>query len=169
MFLGNIRAADYITARPDWDGKTLVATGGSQGGYQSVVLAGLDSRVTAVIANVPAGCDITARSAGRAGGWPSWWLPTEAANRAAIIETSRYYDTVNFASRVRVPTLIGMGLIDTTCPPSGIFAMINQLNGPKETVVMPLEGHQGRHSSYENRASDWLKALAVGGAAPVKP
>lgn len=162
MFLGNVRATNYLTSRADWDGKTLVASGGSQGGYQSIVLAGLDSRFTAVIARVPAGCDITARSANRASGWPGWWLPPAPSERAAVIETSRYYDAINFASRVRAPVLVGLGLIDTTCPPAGVFSMINQLAGPKETVIMPLNGHGGANPAYEARSNEWFKALATG-------
>ncbi len=162
MFLGNVRATDYLAARPDWDGKTLVATGGSQGGYQSVVLAGLDARFTAVIADVPAGCDLTARSAGRAGGWPGWWPSGSPETRAAEIETSRYFDTINFASRVRVPVLVGMGLIDVTCPPAGVFAMTNQLKGSKEVIVMPQGGHQGNHADYSKRSNEWFTALRTG-------
>jgi cephalosporin-C deacetylase-like acetyl esterase len=56
-----------------------------------------------------------------------------------------------------------MGLIDTTCPPAGIFAMVNQLRGPKEVVVMPQGGHQGSHADYSRRSNEWLKALVAGG------
>ncbi len=41
MYLRDTRALDYLLTRPDWDGKTLVLTGGSMGGQQSLVLAGL--------------------------------------------------------------------------------------------------------------------------------
>lgn len=166
MFLGAHRAADYLTSRPDWDGKILVANGGSQGGYQSVVIAALDQRFTAVVAAIPAGCEITGGGGKRAGGWPSWNLKTSPA-REAIIETSRYFDTVNFASRVHVPALIGLGLIDTTCPPSGTLSMYNQLAGPKNVVIAPGEGHPGPHQAYDKRAGAWLKALRTGAPLPL--
>ena len=41
MYLRDSRALDYLLTRPDWDGKTIVLTGGSMGGQQSLVLAGL--------------------------------------------------------------------------------------------------------------------------------
>ena len=36
------RAVEYLSERPDWDGRTIVVTGGSQGGLQALVAAGLD-------------------------------------------------------------------------------------------------------------------------------
>lgn len=168
MMLGDVRVAEYLRSRPDWDGKTLVANGGSQGGYQSVVLAGLDPQITAVVCEIPAGCEMTSSAAGRASGWPAW--PVKSASDphdAAIIATSRYFDTVNFAPLVRVPTLVGLGLIDITCPPSGVLSMFNQLNGPKEHVFFPLMGHKGPHPAYEARAKVWLDALLH--AQPVPP
>ncbi len=59
MFLSCRRAVDYLTQREDWDGKSLVVHGGSQGGYQAIVTAGIHPAVTAMAANVPAGCDHT--------------------------------------------------------------------------------------------------------------
>ena len=41
MYLRDSRALDYLLTRPDWDGKTIVLTGGSMGGQQSLALAGL--------------------------------------------------------------------------------------------------------------------------------
>ena len=41
MYLRDSRALDYLMTRPDWDGTTIVLTGGSMGGQQSLMLAGL--------------------------------------------------------------------------------------------------------------------------------
>src|SRR5207248_6168318 len=58
MYLRDSRALDYLLTRPDWDGKTVVVMGGSMGGQQSLVLAGLrPDKVTAVLACVPGGAD----------------------------------------------------------------------------------------------------------------
>src|SRR6202012_3515604 len=72
MLLGDHRAVEYLASRPDWDGKTLVVIGTSQGGMQSFFTAAYFPKVTAVIVEVPAGCDPGANSAGRAFGWPYW-------------------------------------------------------------------------------------------------
>jgi cephalosporin-C deacetylase-like acetyl esterase len=76
---------------------------------------------------------------------------------------------VNFASRVKCPVLIGVGLIDTTCPSPGVFAAYNQLQGPKEIVVLPFGEHsekKGSHGPYYARFNVWNQALVQGRSAP---
>jgi cephalosporin-C deacetylase len=170
MYLSCYRAAQYLTERSDWDGHTLVVTGGSQGGLQSIVTAALHPRITAVLACVPAGCDLSGPKAGRLPGWPMWYWQTKDKDEAKVRETGRYFDVVNFASRVKCPVLIGAGLIDTTCPPPGVFAAFNQLQGPKEIVVLPVAGHgekDGSHRPYYRRFDLWDRALVKGQPAPV--
>lgn len=170
MYLSCYRAAQYLTERPDWDGRTLVVTGDSQGGMQTFVTAGLHPKVTAGIPLVPAGCDLTGPVVGRAGGWPGWYFATQGKGAAKVRETSRYFDAVNFASRIKCPMLVGLGLIDETCPPAGVLAAINQLAGPKETMILVKSGHQdvrGTQEAFRNRREkDWLPALIKGEKPP---
>jgi hypothetical protein len=46
MYLSCYRAAEYLTQRPDWDGRTLVVMGTSMGGQQAIVTAALYPKVT---------------------------------------------------------------------------------------------------------------------------
>jgi cephalosporin-C deacetylase len=170
MFLACYRAVEYLSERPDWDGRTLIVTGTSQGGLQSLVAAGLNSKVTGLMALVPAGCDDTGDVAGRKPGWPYWLANAGPHDPAQVRETSRYFDGVNFAARVKCPALIGLGLIDTTSPPSGVFAAVNQLKGPKEIVVMPAANHHGdnhTHTEFLQRQSAWESAWLKGRSNPV--
>ena len=170
MFLACSRAVDYLAGRPDWDGKTLVVSGTSQGGLQAFVTAGLNPKVTGMLALVPAGCDNSGTLAGRKPGWPYWMNNAKGKDEGKALETSKYFDAVNFAARVRCPALVGLGLIDTTSPPSGVFAAFNQLHGEKEVVVMPFSDHKGRNNTqapYHARAREWRKAW-VEGRSPVK-
>lgn len=158
MFLSCYRAVDYLTGREDWNRKTLVVHGGSQGGYQSIVTAGMHPAVTAFAANVPAGCDHTGTKAARAPGWPNWVSRTwQGKDAARLLETGRYFDAMNFAPRIRCPGLVGLGLIDTTCPPEGILATVNQLKGPKKVVIMPRSNHGGDHAVYGAAFGAFLK------------
>ena len=171
MYLSCYRAADYLTTRPDWDGRTLVVTGGSQGGLQAVMVAGLHPKITAALASVPAGCDMLGPDVGRSPGWPMWYWKTEGKDTNAVRQASRYYDVANFASRVKCPLLVGLGLVDQTCPPAGVFAMLNQVPGPREIVILPKAGHQdvrGTHAAYYARLTAWLAALREGKPAPVR-
>lgn len=169
MYLSCYRAAQYLTERPDWDGRTLVVTGGSQGGLQSLVTAGLHPRISAVLACVPAGCDLNGPEAGRMPGWPMWYWKTQGKDEAKVRRTAGYYDVVNFAPRVKCPVLIGAGLIDITCPSPGVFAAYNLLQGPKEIVVLPFGEHgekKGSHGPYYARFGAWNQALLQGNPVP---
>jgi cephalosporin-C deacetylase-like acetyl esterase len=111
--------------------------GSSQGGGLSLVCAGLDARVTAIAANVPAICDHQGYLAGRTPGWPRL-VPGPDAPSAAV---APYYDAVNFARHARCESMVCVGLVDLTCPPMGVYAAFNQLPEPKQMVVTPLQGH----------------------------
>ena len=54
VYLACVRCIDLLTSLPEWDGKNVIVQGGSQGGALSLITAGLDSRVTACVANHPA-------------------------------------------------------------------------------------------------------------------
>ncbi len=150
VFLGCIRAVDYLTSRPEWNKKHMIINGSSQGGALSLVTAGLDSRITALAANVPAMCDHTGRAFGRPSGWPQL-IPVDADGKLnpQITTVSMYYDAVNFARRIRVPAIMGVGLIDRTCPPTTNFAAYNVLKGPKQIDIAPLMGHAFSKSYVE--------------------
>jgi len=158
MFLRLARALEFLTRRPEWDGKVLAAIGHSQGGGQALVAGGIDQRVTLVATGVPAICDHTGRAAGRINGWPKL-VPQgpDAKPEAAVLEASRYVDAVNFASRCRAEAIMSVGFIDTTCPPSSCYAAYNQLQGPKQVINEPAMGHAAPphiHAAFFQRILD---------------
>ena len=171
MYLSCYRAVEYLKSRADWDGRTLVVTGTSQGGQQTFVTAGLHPDITAALALVPAGADFNGDQQGRAVGFPFWPGMSAGKDAAAVAETGGYFDIVNFAKRIRAPMLVGVGLEDTVCPPVGIFAAINQLQPYHETVILPDSGHQsvnGSQDAFVDRMEEgWLLALKQGLAAPL--
>jgi cephalosporin-C deacetylase len=157
MFLRVIRALDFLTAQPEWDGKTLIVYGSSQGGFQAFAAAGLDKRVTFFCAGVPAGCDHTGSVVGRINGWPKLVTHIEGKPVEAELQTARYFDNVNFAARAKCRgAAITVGFIDTVCPPTSVYAAYNALTVPKTILTMPLTGHK---SSPE--ASKFLTEAAL--------
>lgn len=143
MFLRLIRAIDFLTAQPEWDGKTLIVFGSSQGGFQALAAAGLDSRVTFICAGVPAGCDHTGSQANRVNGWPKI-VPSGPDGKPdpAALQASRYFDCVNFATRAQCKgAAVTVGFIDTTCPPTSVYAAYNALTVPKTIHFDTLAGH----------------------------
>ena len=147
MYLRDSRVLDYLLTLPEWDGKTIVLTGGSMGGQQSLVLAGLrPEKITAVLVCVPAGADTNGDLHGRKAGYPNW-LSTDAD----VMKTALYFDTVNFASHIRAPVMAGMGFIDTISPPAGVWTALNQIAGPKETLPM-IESEHDNLTPQKGRA-----------------
>jgi cephalosporin-C deacetylase-like acetyl esterase len=142
MYLRELRALDFLAAQPEWDGRTLIMLGVSQGGAQAIAATALDPRVSMLFTSSPALCDTTGLMAGRISGWPKM-VPVDAAGRpdAAVLETARYFDTTNFAKRVRVPTYFAIGFIDTVTPPTGCYLAFNNIPGPKVVEHEPGHGH----------------------------
>jgi cephalosporin-C deacetylase-like acetyl esterase len=174
MYLSCDQALEYLKSRPDWDGKTLVVMGTSQGGQQTMMLAGLHPQdLTAALALVPAGGDMLAPEAGRAPAFPQWYYQLGGGkDPKKVREASRYYDIANFARHIRCPVLVGLGLRDETCPPSSVLSAVNSIPGSKkEVVILPKSGHQNENGS-QNPFTDrcygvWLPALRQGNPAPI--
>lgn len=120
MMLRVLRALEYVKSRPEWDGKTLIANGGSQGGLQAVTAAALDHDVTKCNAYKPWCCDLGGINLQRLRGW-----------RPDYAEGLGYYDTATMGKRVTCETFISAGLGDYVCPPSGVSVLFNNVKGPK--------------------------------------
>ena len=163
MYLRDSRVLDYLLTREDWDGKTIVLTGGSMGGQQSLVLAGLQpEKITAVLVCVPAGADSNGDLHGRKAGYPNW-----PSDNPEVMKTALYFDTVNFASRIQAPVMAGMGFIDTISPPAGVWTALNQIPGPKEVLPMIESEHDNltpqKGSACPARTRELLGVLVKAG------
>ncbi len=162
MYLRDSRAIDYIATRPDWDGKNIVVIGTSMGGHQSLVAAGLNPKVTAVIVNEPAGADSNGDLHGRKAGYPNW-----DSTNPKVMETALYFDTVNFASRIKAPVLAAMGFIDIVVPPIGVWIALDQVPGPKEAIPMVESNHNNltpdKIGAFETRSKEVLGIILSGG------
>ncbi len=163
MYLRDSRVLDYLLTRSDWDGKTLVLMGGSMGGQQSLMLAGLrPEKISAVLVCVPAGADTNADLHGRKAGYPNW-----PSDNPDVMKTALYFDTVNFASHIKAPVMAGMGYIDTTSPPAGVWTALNQISGPKEPLPMIESEHDNmtpdKGRACPARQREILNLLVSGG------
>ena len=157
MFCSCYRAAQYITSRPEWDGKRFVVSGTSQGGGQAFVTAYLCPKVSAFVACVPALCDQTAREADRDAGWPHLVSYKDGKADPKQLETARYFDCVNFAYGIKAKAIVGVGFIDTTCAPCSVYTAFNVLSSPKQIIDMPLNGHtSGPCDFYKSYANAFI-------------
>jgi cephalosporin-C deacetylase-like acetyl esterase len=169
MFLGDYRALDYLANRPDWNGRILLVTGGSMGGLQSFAVAGLCSKVTHMIVDVPAGADSNAALHGRHESYPNW-----DSTNAKVMETALYFDPVNFASRIHATCLVSMGFIDNVSAPAGIWTAFNQIAGAKEVVPLVYAAHNHQSTPeqmkpYKDRSEEWFATLVRGEEPKISP
>lgn len=157
VYLGCVRANDFITSLPQYDGKNLGVTGGSQGGALSIVTAALDTRVKYLAAFYPALCDLTGYLKGRAGGWPHLFEKSNLAfnNTKDKINTAGYYDVVNFARQLTVPGMYSMGFNDEVCPPTSMFAAYDVITAPKELYIVPETGHW-TYPEQGEKLNEWM-------------
>ena len=126
MVLRVMRALQYLKSLPEWDGQHLIASGGSQGGLQTMWAAGCGEGVTEATPSVTWGCDLGGQK-----------VPNRIHIGWGIKFTNPgllYYDAVNFAKRIPstcrvIITRAGMG--DYTCPPSGVAMSYNAMKCPK--------------------------------------
>jgi len=157
VYLGCVRANDFLTSLPQFDGTNLAVTGGSQGGALSVVTAGLDPRVKALGAFYPALSDMTGYLKGRAGGWPHLFSGNNLAfnNKPERIRTVGYYDVVNFARRVKAPGYYSWGFNDETCPPTSMYPAYNVITAQKSLLLAQDTGHW-TYPEQNEKMLNWL-------------
>lgn len=130
-----LRSLQYVKSLPEWNGKDLRVTGGSQGGLQVLWAAGLDGDVTRAEPFIPWCCDLGSRAKhGRIGGW-----------RPNYKDALGYYDPVNHAKRIpkTCQVLLKCGLGDYVCPPSGMCVLYNGMTCPKKIVWNQGQKHGG--------------------------
>ena len=151
VIVGCVRSVDYIASLPEWDGKTIGVTGASQGGFLSYATAALDKRITFLAAVHPALCDHTASLQGIACGWPHYFYWSKGKGMEKNIETSRYYDGVNFVRRITCPAWVSFGYNDDVVPPTTAYATYNTLTAPKTLSIY----QQTAHFWYQEQWDEW--------------
>jgi cephalosporin-C deacetylase-like acetyl esterase len=156
VYLSCIRAIDYITSLPEWDGKNVIAQGGSQGGALALVTAGLDPRVTVCAASYPALCDMVGYLNNRAGGYPHMFTELKGMDKPEIIKTLQYYDVVNFAKQIKVPVYMTWGFNDNTCPPTTSYVAYNVIKADKKALITPVNEHWSSDAT-KKAILNWIK------------
>jgi cephalosporin-C deacetylase len=159
VYLGCVRAVDFIFSLPEFNGTDIAVKGGSQGGALTIITAALDKRIKYMAALYPALCDYAGYLNKRAGGWPHYFKDKEP--KPGEVETLNYYDVVNFARRIAIPGIYTWGYNDVTCPPTSMYSAYNVIPAPKELHLFYETGHW-TYPEQNEMISDWLlKQLKV--------
>lgn len=78
------------------------------------------------------------------------------------IETSKYYDVVNFARQVKVPGYYSWGYNDVTCPPTSMYSAYNVIQAPKSLTIYEETGHW-TYPEQREEMQEWLAEKLLGG------
>jgi cephalosporin-C deacetylase len=143
-YMDCIRSLDFICSRPEVDSKRIGIWGGSMGGALALATAGLDRRVKMCVFDLPFMSDF------RNYFNISTFLGSEVKQFSAqnqipmtdIHNTLDYFDIKNLAPWVQCPVMMGVGLLDKTCPPAINFAAFNNVRvRDKSFFLFPYTGH----------------------------
>ncbi|MBR2374521.1 MAG: acetylxylan esterase [Lentisphaeria bacterium] len=148
--LGAVRMCNIVSEMPEIDKTHITCLGGSQGGGFGIFITALCPHINAVCSGVPAFCDC--------GGFLAGHHSTTSENPVLrkYYKHMRYFDPANFAPMIKVPVYMSCGFIDTTCQPSGIYAVYNELHGNKIMFHKTLHGHADGPAEYAPLLWFWV-------------
>lgn len=147
-----VRAVQAAAAHRHVDPTRIAVTGSSQGGGLAIAAAGLaGTTVKLLMADVPFLCHFR-RAVTMVDTLPyaeiARYLRCHRGRSEQVFRTLDYFDAVNFASRVSARSLLSVGLMDTVCPPSTIYAAYNRIPAPKEMRVYDFNQHEGGGAAH---------------------
>jgi cephalosporin-C deacetylase-like acetyl esterase len=154
------RALDFLFSREEVDTTRIAVEGGSQGGALTFATAALNNdRIKVAVAAVPFLSDFPDYF--RCANWPGGEFNNYVKDHPEVgwkqvYETLSYIDIKNLAGWVKCPLLMGVGLVDITCPPHINFAAYNQLKSPKTYIVYPTSGH-GLPGNFDKEKMSFIR------------
>ncbi|WP_342001261.1 acetylxylan esterase [Microbacterium sp. LWH7-1.2] len=163
VFTDAVRAVDAVRALPQVDADRVAVCGASQGGGIAIAAAGLSDGLVAVMPDVPFLCHFE-RAVGFTGGDPYEevvrYLAVHRGKDDRVLETLSYFDGVNMAKRADAAALYSVALMDTTCPPSTVYAAFNRhTTATKQIEVYTHNGHEGGQAFQFPKQARFLGGL----------
>jgi cephalosporin-C deacetylase len=158
----SIVAIRVLAAQAEVDSSRLIAAGLSQGGGLAVMLGAWGRLTRGVVAELPA-LSYWEYLLGR----PAWRYPIKefmdymemtGASREAILQTLQYYDAVNHAPYVRVPTQLSLALKDPGIRAPVVFSLYDALPQPKRLLIYEELGHDW-HPEMRLRLEEWARQV----------
>ena len=149
IFLDTAQLAGIVMAMEDVDETRVAACGGSQGGGLTLACAALEPRIARVAPTFPFLCDYQRvwemdliKTAYEELVWYFRRFDPMHRREQEIFTRLGYIDVQHLADRIRGDVLMGVGLMDQTCPASTQFAAYNKITANKELRIFPDFGHE---------------------------
>jgi cephalosporin-C deacetylase len=150
IFLDTAQLAGIAIAMEDVDAERVYATGWSQGGALTLACASLEPRVKKLAPVYPFLSDYRrvwemdlAKDAYQELKQYFRHFDPQHKREEEIFTKLGYIDLQHLANRIRGEVLMGVGLMDTICPPSTQFAAYNKITASKRLEIYPDFGHEG--------------------------
>mgnify|MGYP001045487490 CR=1 FL=1 len=150
VFLDTAQLARIVMAMPEVDAKRVGAAGGSQGGGLTLACASLEPGIKRAAPTFPFLCDyqrvwemdLAQGAYAEIREFFRWYDPCHR-REDEIFTKLGYIDVQHLCPRIRGEILMGVGLMDTICPPSTQFAAYNKITSPKSLAIYPDFTHEG--------------------------
>ena len=149
IFLDTAHLAQIVMNMPEVDPKRVGAMGGSQGGGLTMACAALEPGIKLAAPYFPFLCDyqrvwemdlaVSAYEELRT--YFRQFDPRHEREKEIFMKLG-YIDCQHLAKRIKAEVLMGVGLMDTVCPPSTQFAAYNKITSKKNLVIYPDFAHE---------------------------
>lgn len=164
FFVDGVRAVDFVRSLPQIDPAKVFTAGGSQGGGASLAVGSLVGDLAGIMADVPFLCHYQ-RACELVDSYPYQelvrYMATHRFSREMVYDTLSYFDGVNMAKRITVPSILSVALMDSTCPASTVFAAANHIPTPPEMVVYEFNGHEGGEGYQWVKQVEWARKVVA--------
>lgn len=148
-FLDCAQLARIMMNMDEVDEKRVCAQGGSQGGGLTLACAALEPDICRAAPVFPFLCDYQrvwemdlAQAAYRELREYFRSFDPRHEREEEIFTKLGYIDNQHLADRIKGEIKMGVGMMDTTCPPSTQFAAYNKILSKKELIIFPDFGHE---------------------------
>ena len=162
VFTDAVRAVEAARSHPAVDSTRVAACGGSQGGGITLAVSGLMPDLSVSMPDVPFLCHYR-RATEVTDGFPygeiSQYLHCHRDQVEQVFNTLSYFDGVNFSARAEARALFSVGLMDTICPPSTVYAAFNHYKGEKTINYYTYNNHEGGDSFQRSAQLNLLKSV----------
>ena len=160
VFSDAVRAVEAARQHPLVDKTRIAVSGHSQGGGISLAVSGLVDDINVVMTDAPFLCHYR-RAVEVTDSFPFFEITKYCRSHRdqvdVVFNTLSYFDGVSFAARANAKALFSMGMMDTVCPPSTVFAAYNHYKGEKEIKVYEYNDHEAGHEFQKIEQLKFLK------------
>ncbi|MFC5471196.1 acetylxylan esterase [Cohnella suwonensis] len=164
IFLDAAQLAGIVMEMPEVDENRVGVTGPSQGGGITLACAALEPRIKRVAPIYPFLCDYQrvwemdqAKDAYQELRTFFRYFDPQHTREEEIFTRLGYIDNQFLASRIQGEVLMGVGLMDSICPPSTQFAAYNKITANKKLEIYPDYGHEGMPGLHDKIVQFMLK------------